>query len=95
MIKSIATAAVLGMAACQPAIAQGAVCYDMHEHVKNVVRNQAVPFFVGEANDSGMDFVIYVTPSGKFFAFTESQLTETACLLIGGAEYVSPVGDPA
>ena len=96
MIKSIATAAVLGLSACQPAMAQAPICYGMQDHERNVIRNQAEVVFLGAANDSGMDFVIYVTPAGKFFAFTESDLTEMACLVVGGTNPVSvPMGDPA
>lgn len=89
-------ALALTVAACSPAMAQAPICYGMQDHERNVIRNQAEVVFLGAANDSGMDFVIYVTPAGKFFAFTESDLTEMACLVVGGSNPVSiPMGDPA
>lgn len=95
MIK-LAAAAILAVSACQPAMAQDLTCFDMHEHKKNIVRNQAIPVFAGSANDAGMDFVVYVTPQGKFFAFTESQLTQLACMMMGGDNPISlALGDPA
>ena len=99
MIKSIATAAVLGLTACQPAMAQPLDCNDSQSAWRNLNENY------GETRQSvaiGRDGIVIVetwaNPETGTFTILGTSTFGKSCVIMEGTDWASTapvVGDPA
>ena len=101
MIKSIATATVLGLSACQPAMAQEPVPCDQTEKVHDILLNKAGMdlLFVGLHHEGTVIIEAFGGGESEGFTIIATHPTGVSCLIVKGDYYMSataPVaGDPA
>ena len=97
MIKSIATAAVLGLTACQPAMAQPLDCNDSQSAWRNLNENYGETRQSVAASRGALVETWANTETGTFTVLITSPLG-ISCVAIQGTDWAStaPIdGDPA
>ena len=97
MIKSIATAAVLGLSACQPAMAQELDCNDTQSAWRNLYENYGETRQSVAVSDGAVVETWANTETGTFTVLITSPVG-VSCVAIEGTDWAStaPVaGDPA
>ena len=101
MIRSIATAAVLGLAACQPAMAQAPVLCDQTEKVHDILLNQAGMnlLFVGLHHEGTVIIEAFGGGESEGFTIIATHPNGVSCMVVKGDYYMPATapaaGDPA